>query len=1192
MPTQAKGTARSSSAEREASKYGPKELFRVAVVRPHRIVDVAYRAASSSGMKKVLSAPRATQLAWARRWLKGGSVVRDLSDLGTDYLAPLKIKELSPAVLPSRAAISDGDSFRATVKATARSRARDLDRCLKSAVAYRILNRKADLARATRVLQFVEQFPRLDRVARERRYAPLVLGEAKSPASGGARGGAVASVKTSASQPPAENPKDELTRLTASVDVLWKAKNLQVRALRQTLKDTRAEVLRTGLPAPQRKGDKSPTRRDRVAHAKRFRAAANLARQRIEGLRREYEEAVASTDLASTLEEDAQRLAGPAGRAGVKKIEDAKKTITELSAKHGLQPETLGQVYEQAQRMADATPSLADTKLGAGCFLENPRIKFQNEVRVLGSARLVKVTETFCRYEAGEISYVENILSGELRRREVRSSRYLEQTDESVREETKESTSDKSATTTQELHSQISTEISSRLDSDISSSVNASGGGNVGVVALEGGASVEGALQFGLDSSLSTENASDFAQEIVNRAVERVRSSSVERRLTRSTSLSETLNHHEINNIGGPSKNGVYCFLDKRACISEAVYGHRIFLLANMLVPGKNLLCEAAARRALDLADQGPRPKFDITPNDVTPSTYKDLVGRFRAANVKPPPAPVVTIGRTYKTDTTTEVVEQQGFDPSKIAKTLVPFFTRYKRFLVTDEIEIPPGYFVRDVVVTVNHGKNGISIPAHLPLSLSAAALFSAPVLAEAALLPIMLPYSLWQVAFLASPLCHYNSDSSNVTVCIGNEAEDSPYYFFNPPELVEQIVNLLSGFVNLGPEIIEKIRKAGETMMTALTKNAGAVPGAVATSIQGVIDSVAKNVKSVFDKLLAWLNVFDGGDTDKEWAALTKALGKLGAVVDVSALGKEMKKFFDPIGVFLGGVLGTLDSAVQGVLSDFMSLIGQLFDNSDRLYFKDAAGIRGKLPVSLNAVGLHPGVTVNLNAYLQRTEEALEQWRLETFGALYQSYLQQVAEYESRFSAPAPVHRRSPGLMREEEQRALKEIVIHSLNGLWNTGANEYDLDRINLFENSVDWGAMVYRLHEYGPNLERVQFEKLGFLDGIDEKRRSFLTAHWAQVMVPLRPDEQLERRLLAYVDSGVADLEADLADERLATLYQELILDRLQTEEDPETTHREVTLPTDLVVLKTEGLEDELPSNESCPYCTSIGAGGGS
>ena len=82
---------------------------------------------------------------------------------------------------------------------------------------------------------------------------------------------------------------------------------------------------------------------------------------------------------------------------------------------------------------------------------------------------------------------------------------------------------------------------------------------------------------------------------------------------------------------------------------------------------------------------------------------------------------------------------------------------------------------------------------------------------------------------------------------------------------------------------------------------------------------------------------------------------------------------------------------------------------------------------PIAVNALALNPGVTVTVSACLLRTREGLARWQLRTFEAFYQSYLQQLAAWESQFYSDAPKGlTRSPGLMRRDERVALKERVI----------------------------------------------------------------------------------------------------------------------------------------------------------------------
>src|SRR5690606_4162136 len=196
------------------------------------------------------------------------------------------------------------------------------------------------------------------------------------------------------------------------------------------------------------------------------------------------------------------------------------------------------------------------------------------------------------------------------------------------------------------------------------------------------------------------------------------------------------------------------------------------------------------------------------------------------------------------------------------------------------------------------------------------------------------------------------------------------------------------------------------------------------------------------------------------------------------------------------------------------------EISQNTQTLSFYGAEGARGELPVSLNTVAIKPGVTVNLTACLRRTDEALDAWRVRTFAALYQGYLQQLADWESRSMRGQERDGliKPPPMLRQEERRALKELVMHALNNVAAPNGNSYTIDRMNLFEHAIDWENMSYRLFNYGPTAEEVVLEKEGLFAGADERRRAFLTAHWAQVLIPLKDDERLEEQVGRYFETG--------------------------------------------------------------------------
>jgi hemerythrin-like domain-containing protein len=662
---------------------------------------------------------------------------------------------------------------------------------------------------------------------------------------------------------------------------------------------------------------------------------------------------------------------------------------------------------------------------------------------------------------------------------------------------------------------------------------------------------------------------------------------------------------HEINNADGNSINGVYCFLDKHVCISETVYGMRLFLLANISLPGKNLLCERLMKLGLAISDLGAKPKFDITPDEITPASYKDFVGRYKAYNVQPPPPPIITLSRTYKTDTSNANVQQEEFNMGKMAKALTPFFEKYKRFLISENIKLPDGYQVNEVCVTVNHGSSGVSIPAELPLKLVGSALGTGLTLLSAFAAaggygpfigPMLIPLGIWQFEYSVSPVLHYNSDSSNVTISIGNESQEYPYYFFPPDLLIKEIFDFLGRFADRIPNILHKVEEYLNTETMKKLKEEGiAAADAVSAFTKSTIDTIINNLKDILNKIKYIIDP----SPKKVWDEVEQLKGLIDNFIcsidsDIlKNLRDNMGHLFEPFDAFVKEIISYINEELKLSISDFLKYISTLVESSKTKCFFNCDGMRGELPLTLNIIAINPGVTANLVACLTRTEEAMDKWRLETYNALYQSYLQQAAEYESKLFINGNANRftKSPGTMREEEMLAIKERVLHCLNNHYpsNTSSmylprnNEYGFMYMNLFENAIDWNNVSYKLYNYGPNQATITAEKLGLFEGVDNRRVSFLKALWAQVLIPIQDNDMLEKGIGQYLTDAnfdVSDLGINKETEAddMVALYQDLILGRELSLDKPETKIiADPLIPTDFIYV-----QDELP-NKGIP-CT--------
>lgn len=1161
----------------ELAPFGAKEVFRYARIRQPRIIDIAQRVRASSRLKAVLDKPAAQRTAWARQQVDGNPVC-DVTGLHFDYFTHLSIKGLPAKRLPSRAIVLDPEAFAAHDFASERAWRADVDNCLTALLAFKLLRDNEQAAAVAKLLSFVEHFPRLLDAEEEIDYPNAVLTkiEFKAPPAAPSR----------AEPSRAEHELvADLGKLARNVSTLWAARNNLIARQRIELDQRYKEIFTPATPADAGKADGKGKGKDKgksAAKATRARGSAALAsrigerRKNMTALRADYLTIDVAPTVEAVLDMSPQLLKVDGATAA--KLAVVQRETKELLVKHDITPMTFPQVYHQVVAKADTLGvPIAGTAAGNNCYLENPRLTFGDSVRLLGHADLVRVDETFVKYTPGEISYIENILPGEIKKREVKSTKYFEEVTETTTEETTDTSVESSSTTKQDLGSQIATELATRMNTEMSASASGSGGGTIGVVDFKGAGSASANLGIGIDTSLRTQNISNFSQEIISKAVEKTKKTAIERRMTRSYSLYETLHSHEVNNtLGGEirARNGIYCFLDKHVCLTETVYGKRLFVMANLRLPGRNLLCAREQRLALGLSELGQRPQFDITVDQIQPSTYKDLVARFRASNVAPPPPAIQTIAKTYKTDTTNANAEQQGMSLSKAANALTPFFEQYKRFLITENVRLPEGYDVREATATVNHGRNGISIPAHLPLKVIGATVGSA-FTAAAGLASyygalVLLPTAIWQFEYGISPLLHYNTDSSNVSLCLGNETQDSPYFFFDPNYLMDELLNAFGNFLENTPDLLTTIEGMVEKLITDLQAKASEVPGNVVAIVQDTVNQLIETIKSALSQLKV-TGKFP--NLKVTFGEVTGFLAKAGSLAD------NMKDFFKPLGTFITEVIQLFRDGIANALGDLFEFMSSITSNSQVLTFGKTNVIGGELPVSINAVAINPGITVNLVVSLARTDEALDKWRLDTFEALYQAYVQQLADYESKAMMLDKGNRITvaPGTLRRQEAMAVKELVLHALNNYHDPAkGNEYSLDGINFFENALDWDNMSFRLFNYGPNVTELDMEKRGVFGGVDDRRGAFLKAGWAQVLVPAQSDERLEEKVGQYFVDGTFDFEKGFTIDELTALYQELVTERGRTRRpEPRPIGHEV-LPTDLIYIK-----DELPENPASP-----------
>ncbi|MCC7434695.1 MAG: hypothetical protein IT363_08410 [Methanoregulaceae archaeon] len=1156
-----------------ASQSSPtRELMRYVKVRAVPVIDLQTRVAQSRALSVIAAKPKKERTAWARAFLSSKEAALNFEQLRYPYRKYLTIKESEISHSPSsRSLAKDVKDFGAAMRADA-AYASDLERCLSTVYALVLLDRLEDARGASRVFAFVDAMP--DTPGRiEEQPLPTLMTSRYEPKA----------IRTTKAAEPKKQDRpsldDDLKDQLTSLDLLWRARTKIVAKARSEAVASMSKVgsspLRTSTSGKNPKG-RTPPSRTASAAARRRAEHAELARLRREAMVAtiKYRDLRNTADLVYLASLDAGDLASRVGWP-VAQVRKAQAVVSAMLAEKPWSGGKFCRAYEETATNVDVLPIPKADPGDGSCFAENPSVSFGDSVRLLGVADLIRVDETLIEYVPGEISYIENILAGEVRKREVRDTKYFEQTTEVTTQSDKQRSSETSATTKQDLRSQVESELSTRLATEMNASAQGSGGGTIGVVDFEGAASFGSSASLGVDTKLSSSTTSTFSQEIVSKAIEAVKTTTIERRLSRTYSLYETLNSHKIDNASGANpanRKGVYCFLDKHVCISESTYGRRLFITATLRAPGRNLLCARLREMALARGEAGVRPEFNISVDHVTPGTYKELTAKFKAQNVEPPPAPLITLSKVYKMDRPTPDAKP-GFDPKKVAEFMAPLFERYQHCLITDNVQIPEGYEVREATVTVNHGSCGLSIPAHLPLTIPAAALGSAMTLSLMAASPLTwftCPLAGLQFLHAASPVLHYNTDSSHVTICLGNEAAESSYFFFAPDRLVREVFAMLGTFLDNAPNLLQVLKNAGDTLVAALAANAQEL----ADGLKEAIETAVNDLHSLVQSAISAISV--------DFKNLTISLPTLGQITSgivnaIKALHKTAGGLFKPVETFLNAVIGAIEAGIQNAMVDLFSELATMFESSDTITLTPS-GLRGELPVSINVAAINPGVTINLVACLQRTPEALDRWKLDTFEKLYQGFVQLVAEHDARQSLGATSGlTRNPSSLREEERAAVKELVLHSMNNLHAPHGAIYSQDAMHFFESALDWKNMVYRAYRYGPSMTEVDRDHDGIFNGADDRRRDLLSAAWAQVMLPVVPDPRLEGKVIKYFDDGSMDLEGGFTKDELTALYQDLVLGRDASAQGVTPVPvRKAYIPTDLIELR-----DDLPPKRQTP-----------
>jgi hypothetical protein len=263
-------------------------------------------------------------------------------------------------------------------------------------------------------------------------------------------------------------------------------------------------------------------------------------------------------------------------------------------------------------------------------------------VQPVGVGDLLVVRQHIKRYEGGELGHIENVLDGEQRKRALKRARTTEETTTLEVETKKDEERDSQSTERFELQR----EASELIKQDQSLKAGLSVSGSYGPT-VEFKAYADFAMNNAKERSAKT--ASKYSKEVTERAATKVSERRREERILRTLEVFEEINEHGIDNPAGNGHViGAYQWVDKVYEGQVHNYGKRMMFDFMVPEPGSFWLHSAASRPKPGTALTRPLA-FALTPAQLNEYNYATYVQRYQVAGVKPPPAPYLSIAKTFE---------------------------------------------------------------------------------------------------------------------------------------------------------------------------------------------------------------------------------------------------------------------------------------------------------------------------------------------------------------------------------------------------------------------------------------------------------------------------------------------------------------------------------------------------------------
>lgn len=249
---------------------------------------------------------------------------------------------------------------------------------------------------------------------------------------------------------------------------------------------------------------------------------------------------------------------------------------------------------------------------------------------------LLVVREEVRRYEAGELSYIENVLMGETRSRDHRRLERNEEYVEKSQELSNYSEKDHQATEKFALQKEATETIAKDVSVDAGVTTTLKYG------PAAAGATLTAHLDASYDWSKTTVEkiAQDYAKDVVDRSLTRVEEKMRELVTRKRIAETEETNRHAFDNtsqgIGGAENiSGQYFYVNKVSRGQVFSYGKR--LLCDLYLPEPAELYKRTLQRRFKFSQTEP-VKPAILPAEITPDNYLPLMLQYGITDFNPPP--------------------------------------------------------------------------------------------------------------------------------------------------------------------------------------------------------------------------------------------------------------------------------------------------------------------------------------------------------------------------------------------------------------------------------------------------------------------------------------------------------------------------------------------------------------------------